>query len=222
MNDTDKLIDQLASWAGPVKRLASPLSRTVLWLALAVTTIVIIVASHGVRPGLIQAISDPRAATEWAASVLTGVFAAYAAFQISVPGRSSSWTWLPLPAALVWVASMSLGCLREVKEVGIGAFAFQIGGMECARAIALTSLPLGLVLLFMVRHAGVVRPGPTAMLAALSAAALSAAGVSIIHENETALMVLLWHAGAVSALSFLSWSLGNYVFSWIGYGKGWR
>ena len=60
---------------------------------------------------------------------------------------------------------------------------------------------------------------PTAMLVALSAAALSAAGVSLYHGGETALMVLLWHLGAVVVLSLLCLLFGRPLFAWIGYAK---
>ncbi len=219
MTDTDRLIEQLAARAAPVKRLASPLQRTLLWMVLAAMVILVIVASRGVRPGWLLDLASPAAALEWSGSLLTGLLAAYAAFQISVPGRSPSWAWLPLPAALLWMTGLSLGCLGDFARVGMQAFAFQNYSTECAWAIMLTSLPLGLVLLVMVRHAGVVRPAPTAMLTALSAAAVSAAAVSIIHEGETALMGLLWHAGTVAALSALCWLFGGQLFSWIGYAR---
>jgi len=62
-----------------------------------------------------------------------------------------------------------------------------------------------------------VRPAPTAMLAALSAAALSSAGVSLFHNGETSLMSLLWHGGAVAILSLASLGMGQRLFAWIGY-----
>lgn len=219
MTDTDRLIDQLATRAMPVQRLASPLRRTVGWVTLAAAIVAAIVVSHGARPGWLQDLTMPAAAMEWFASVLTGVLAAYAVFQISVPGRSPSWAWLPLPAAILWLGGVGLGCLRDFAQMGSAAFAFEGGSWECAWAISLTSLPLGLVLLLMVRHAGVVRPAPAAMLTALSACALSAAGVSVFHAGETALMVLLWHIGAVALLAGLSWVFGRQLFSWIGFAR---
>lgn len=219
MNDTERLIEQLAGRAAPVKPLASPLRRTALWLLMATLTVTAIVVGHGPRAGWWQAMAAPGAALEWIASVLTGVLAAYAAFQISVPGRSPSWAWLPLPAALLWLAGLGLGCLSDFFEQGARAFAFQGHSFGCAWAITLTSVPLGAVLLWMVRHAGVVRPAPTAMLTALSAAALSAAAVSLIHEGENAWMVLLWHVGAVAVLSLLSGWLSGRFFAWIGYAR---
>ena len=217
MDDTERLIDRLASAAGPVKPLASPLLRTMLWLALASAVMAILIVAFGAHPRFSQVLANPSSTLEWIASLLTGVLAAYSVFQISVPGRSPSWAWLPLPTAMLWLASIGFGCLHDFGLQGRGAFAFEMESWECAGAITMMSLPLGLVMLVMVRHAGVVRPGPAALLMALSAAAMSAAGVSLIHEGENALMVLFWHAGAVLVLSSLSWVMGRQLFSWIGY-----
>ncbi len=186
---------------------------------MAAAVVLTIVASRGMRADWSQYMTTPGATLEWAGSVLTGILAAYAAFQISVPGRSPSWAWLPLPAAALWMTGLGIGCLGDFKLLGAQAFAYSGHAGECAWAITLTSLPLGLLLLLMVRHAGVVRPRPTAVLAVMSAAAVSAAAVSLIHSGETALMGLLWHVGAVAILSMLSGLLGNPLFAWIGYAR---
>ncbi len=219
MTDTNRLIEQLAARAAPVKHLRAPLQRTAQWMAMATLVVTIIVMSRGVRPGWLLDMGNPGTAMEWIGSILTGALAAYAAFQVSVPGRSPSWAWLPLPGALLWMTGVSLGCIDDFAKWGAGAFAYQDHSLACAMAITFTSVPLGLVMLLMVRHAGVVRPGPTALLAALSAAAVSAAAVSIFHGQETALMGLLWHVGAVTALSVTSWLMGNHLFAWIGYAR---
>lgn len=219
MTNTGRLIDQLAARAGPVKRLSSPLRRTAMWIALSAAIIAAITIGHSPRPGWLHDLTVPSAGIQWVASVLTGVLAAYAVFQISVPGRSPSWAWLPLPAGVLWLSGLGLGCLHDFGHMGMSAFAFEGASWQCAWAITLISVPLGLVLLLMVRHAGVVRPGPTAMLTAISAAALSSAGVDVFHAGETALMVLLWHAGAVLLLSVVSWLSGSQLFAWIGYAR---
>lgn len=219
MNDTDQLIDSLAARAGPVQRLSSPLWRTVQWVALAALVVAAIVVFRGVRPDFAQRVVEPGTAIEWVASVLTGVLAAYAAFQVSVPGRSPSWAWLPFPAAVLWLTGIGLGCMGDFSEQGAGAFAFQGESWECARAITFISLPLGFVMLWMVRHAGVVRPVPTALLAGLSSAALSAAGVSLMHVGESSLMTLFWHIGAVALLSAASAWWSGRLFAWIGYAR---
>lgn len=219
MHDTNQLIDQLAARAAPVRPLSSPMRRTLLWLLVAAVIVAGIVINHGARPGWLQDMAAPATAMEWFASVLTGALAAYAVFQVSVPGRSPAWAWLPVPAAMLWLAGLGLGCLHDFARMGDAAFALKTEASRCAWAITLTGVPLGLVLLLMVRHAGVVRPGVTAMLTALSAAALSSAGVSVFHGGESALMVLLWHVGAVAVLSAMSWLFGRQLFGWIGYAR---
>lgn len=219
MTDTSRLIDQLVAHARPVRPLASPLRRTLLWLLMAAVLIASIVAAYGLRPGLVTDLAATPALIEWVASILTGALAAYAVFQISVPGRSPRWAWLPLPALVLWLSGLGWGCLRDAARMGSEAFVLEMASSECAVAIAMVSIPLGLVMLLMVRHAGVVRPGATAMLSALSAAALSSAGVSLFHGGETALMVLLWHVGAVVVLSLLCLAFGRPLFAWIGHVK---
>lgn len=217
MQETERLIEQLAARAAPVRPLASPARRTLRWGALAVLVVALVALGHGLRPGLWAALAVPSQAIEWAASILTGLCAAYAAFQVSVPGRSPAWALLPVPPLLVWMSGLGWGCLRDFGQSGGQAFAFQSGSWECAGAITMISVPLGLLLLVMVRHAGVVRPRQTAGLTALGAAGLSAAGVTLFHHGESSLMVLLWHLGAVIVLSLACRACGRQLFAWIGH-----
>ncbi len=224
MNDinteTSRLIDQLSARASPVRRMSSPLRRALAWLGLALLVVAGIVSNFDVRAGWIRVMASPEATIEWAMSLLTGVLAGYAVFQVSVPGRNARWAWLPLPAAVLWIAGLALGCMQDVVLDASAGLSFNTHGMECMRAITMTSIPLGLVLLLMVRHAGVVRPRRTALLAMLSAAALSSSAVSLIHDGgESALMVLLWHVGAVLLLSLLSLLFSRRMFAWIGYSR---
>lgn len=220
VTDTNRLIDQLSSRAAPVHRMSSPLSRTLAWLVLALLVSAAIAASFDVGAGWTRMQATPGATFEWSMSLLTGVLASYAVFQVSVPGRNPRWAWLPLPIALLWIGGLGVGCLADIARSAGSGLAFNTHGLECMRAITLTSVPLGLVLLLMVRHAGVVRPERTAMLAMLSAAALAASMVSLIHDGrESALMVLMWHVGAVLGLSLLSLLFSRRMFAWIGYAR---
>ncbi|BCT93809.1 hypothetical protein LYSHEL_28360 [Lysobacter helvus] len=216
MADTRTLIERLARDARPVRPIASPLRRTVLWLVLAVVIAALVIAHYGLRANLGDVMHSGPDLVEWIASLLTGVCAAYAAFQVSVPGRSKAWAWLPVPPLLLWLTGLGWGCLRDYAHMGAAAFVMEAATSECAIAIAFTSVPLGLALLWMVRFAGVVRPMQSALLAALGAAALSAASVTLYHEGENMLMVLLWHFGAVLVLSLACLALGRPLFAWIG------
>jgi hypothetical protein len=96
MTDTDRLIERLASGAQPVAPISSPLRRTAGWALFAVALVAVASTTWGTHEHAMRTLSDPGEAIEWLGSVLTGLCAAYAAFQISVPGRSGSWAWLPV------------------------------------------------------------------------------------------------------------------------------
>jgi hypothetical protein len=219
MTETERLIERLAAGAQPVRRLAPPWRRTATWLLMAAAVLVVVAAGHGLRADLAGAMADPAVRTEWLASLLVGVLAAHAAFVVSLPGRRLRWAWLPAPAAALWLAGLGWGCLRDYARLGPAALAFDPVSAECAWTITLVSLPLGLVMLLMVRHAAVVRPAATAALAALAAAALASAGVGLLHEGETMLMTLLWHAGAVAVLAGLGLASSRRLFAWIGHAR---
>ena len=216
MTDTSTLIRQLAARGRPVRPLASPLRRTAGWLAFAVAVVAAVVAAYGLHPNAARHLATASGAWEFAVSLATGIAAAYAAFQVSVPGRSRRWAWLPLPFLLAWLGGLGAGCLADAAHAGPAAFAMHGQVRECAVAISLVSLPMLAGMLLMVRHAGVVRPASSAWLAMLAAAALSSAGVSLIHEGESAWMALVWHLGAVLLLSLACLALSRPLFAWIG------
>jgi len=215
MRQTDVLIQHLSTRLTPVRPLARPWRRTLLWLAITAATIALMVAVIGLRPRLMAALMQPEAAVEFVLALATGLLAAIATFHVSLPGRSQRWAWLPVPAALLWMAGMGWGCLGEWWQHGPTALTL-VPRLGCAKDIVLLSLPLSLVLLVMVRHAGAVRPVSTAALGALSAAALSSAGVDLVHPGETALMALIWHGGAVVVLAALAALASRRLFAWIG------
>lgn len=212
---TDALIRGLAAQASPVRPIASPLPRTLAWLAFAAAVVAAVVLLHGARPGLARVFAGGWGAIEFAASIATGVAAAYAAFQVSVPGRPRRWAWLPLPFLLLWLGGLGMGCMADAARMGPAAFAMHAAVGECARAIAFTSLPLLAGMLLMIRHAAAAGAAPSAWLAMLSAAALSAAGVTLIHEGETAWMVVVWHFGAVLLLSLACLACSRPLFAWL-------
>lgn len=215
MRTTDQLIEQLTTASHPVTPLRSPLLRAAGWLTLAFAIVAGMVLSHGLRPDLALQFSRPVMATEWVGALLTGCLAAIATFQVSLPGRSRRWMLLPLPGLTLWLSALCLGCLADWFQHGPTALAIS-PSWSCVQAILTTSVPLGLTLLVMVRHAGLVRPGATALVGGMSIAALSSAGLSLFHHVDTALMVLIWHGGAAALVVCTAWSFSERLFAWIG------
>jgi hypothetical protein len=160
MTDTHKLIEQLAGRAQPVSPIGSPSRRTLAWLLIAAVLIALISTSFGVRPHLWKTMTSPGEAIEFLGSVLTGACAAYAAFQVSVPGRSGSWAWLP---CCRWrVARRHRRGLRSaIRGDGPGGLRLPDAQRRMRARDPGDEPAAGLVMVLMVRHAGVVRPGPT-------------------------------------------------------------
>jgi hypothetical protein len=219
MTSTEKFIEQLAARAKPVRPLAPAWQRACTWLLVSAGVIALLTSVFGLRPQLFELMLQPAPAMEWVGSLLTGVLAAFAVFQISVPGRSLKWAWLPVPALLLWTWGVGLGCLGEWLHMGNAWFAYQPKSLHCAREVALVSLPIGIILLVMVRHAAFARPRPTALLGGLAAAALSSAGVSLFHVGETAVMGLVGHFVAVLVLVLSCTVFNRRLFGWVGAGR---
>lgn len=216
MTSTEKIIEQLAARARPVRPLRPAWVRACTWLLASALVIAVLTSLFGMRPHLLTLLLRPATGMEWLGSLLTGVLAAFAVFQLSVPGRDARWAWLPLPALLLWGSGIGMGCLGEILR---GQFAYDPRSLQCARDVALVSLPIAVVMLVMVRHAALARPRSTALLGGLAAAALSSAGVGLFHAGETAAMGLVGHLFAVLVLSVVGAASSRGLFRAVG---AWR
>jgi hypothetical protein len=192
--NTEELIARLSQDLRPVKPLAPPLLRAAGWIALAVLLVAAFVAAFGPRHDLMERLERPHEVAQLAFALLTGVLAAIAAFELSLPDRSRHWALLPLPAAAGWIGSLGLGCLADVARMGPQALVLGTS-WGCFRFIVLMGVPLTLSLVWMLRHAGPIRPVPVAALGGLAGAALASVGLSLFHHLDAAAMVLAWHGG---------------------------
>jgi hypothetical protein len=197
MMHTEELISRLAAGLTPVRRLPPPGLQTIAWLAFAGLVLGLAVGLHGLRPDLAERMTRPHEALQLAASLATGVAAAYAAFQLARPDRPLAWALLPLPPLALWVGSLGAGCLADLARLGSQAFALGTS-WGCLGFITLLSLPLSAGMLWAMRRADRLRPTPVLALGGLAAASLCSAGLSVSHHLDAALMVLLWHGGSVA------------------------
>lgn len=188
----DRLMDSLAGGLQPVRRLPGPAFRALAWCAAAVGLGLALMPFADLEALRIRmAVADLRYAALGA--VLTAVAAAVAAFQTSVPGRASAWALLPLAPAAFWIGASGAGCLRDWAVPGADpADMHQTGG--CVAFLLAVSLPLSLVLVWMLRRACPLRPNLTAALAGLSAAAAAAALLVPFHPHDATATDLALHA----------------------------
>jgi hypothetical protein len=211
---TPDLIESLAADAGPVRRLRHPLVRAASWLSLAALVVLLLALDHGLRADIGPRLRQPVFVMGLAASLATGVLAAIAAFMISMPDRSRAWLLLPIPALLVWLSTISYGCLTnwvEITPTGV-----ETGeAARCFATLFLTSFPLSVTLLLMVRYAAVLRPTETVMTGALAVAAIAATALSLFHDLDATIMILIWNIGLAAVLVALGGAYGRVLLAWV-------
>ncbi|MEO8347258.1 MAG: DUF1109 domain-containing protein [Betaproteobacteria bacterium] len=207
MITTPQLISLLATSAKPVRRLRPPLLRATCWLLLATLVFALLAVGHGVRQDFAQRVAQPIFVIGLASSLVTGVLAAIAAFFISLPDRSRAWGLLPVPALLVWVSTVSYGCVTH--WVDIGPDGMRIGETaRCFATLILTSLPLSLGLFLMLRHAAWLLPTAVTLTGGLAVAAMTASALSLFHEFDATVMVLMWNLGVAAMIVGIGYVLG--------------
>lgn len=209
---SDRLIAALGAELVPVRRLPPPWRRTLGWLALVVVFALLLFARYGDEPMLRRWAGAPDLG--WAAlgAVLTAITAAWAAFTLSVPGRSPAWAWLPLPPALVWIAASGLGCLRTWLAPGTSISTLH-QSTDCLVFIIGFSVPLSALLVWLLRRACPLRPLRTALLVGLASAAASASLLEICHAFDAAATDLLTHALAVGIVVAANAAMGGRLLS---------
>ena len=213
MITTPDLINSLAASATPVRRLRPPLTRAALWMLVALAVLVLLAVSQGIRTDLLERLQDPVFAIGLAATLLTGVLATIAAFMVSLPDRSRFWLALPVPAFIVWLSTIGYQCLTNWVSVdpdGISAGETA----RCFATLALTSLPLSLVLGTMLRHAAPLWPAATALTGSLAVAAMTATALSLFHEIDATVMILAWNVGTAVLFVGLGALVGPRMLSW--------
>ncbi len=208
MITTPQLIELLATGAKPVRRLRPPLVRAASWLMLAALLFGLLAVAHGTRTDLAQQLARPDFALGLAASLATGILAAVAAFFLSLPDRSRAWALLPVPALLVWISTISYGCLTHWVDVGPDGV--RMGeAARCFATLLVTSLPLSLGLFVMLRYAAWLRPTAVTLTGGLAVAAMAATALSLFHNLDATIMVLMWNFGVTVVIVGISYLLGR-------------
>lgn len=214
MITTPDLIESLVAGAKPVRRLRPPAARAALWLLFAAVIVSLLAISHGLRPDLGARLGQPLFVTGLAASLLTGALAAVTAFIVSLPDRSRLWLLLPVPALALWMSTISYECLTD--WVSLRPDGVSLGeAADCFATLVLTSVPLWLVLLLMLRYAALLFSAAAAAAGSLAVAALAATALSLFHGLDASAMILMWNLGAAALLVGLGSAFGERMFSWV-------
>ena len=214
MTETPDLIDALVETATPVRRLRPPIVRAGLWLAFAATVLGLIAIAHGVRPDFSDRVRQPLFVLSMIGALATGILAAAASFQISLPDRSRLWTVLPLPPLALWVATIGYGCLTD--WVSVDPDGVHMGeAVRCFATLLMTSVPLSIAILVMLRYAALLRPLEVSVTGGLAVAALTAFALSLFHDLDATVMILTWNLGAAALIAALGSLFGRSMLEWM-------
>jgi hypothetical protein len=210
---TPDLIDALVEGTTPVRRLRPPFVRAALWLLLTAVVLVLIVTGHGLRPDIAERLRQPVFVLSMIAAITTGILAAVASFQISLPDRSRWWILLPAPALAVWLSTIGYGCLSD--WVSVAPNENRIGEtVRCFATLLLTSVPLSIAMLVMLRYAALLRPTESSAMSGLAIAAITAFSLSLVHDLDASLTILVWNLGVAILIAGLACLFGRRMLAW--------
>lgn len=207
---TEELISALSADLRPVRPVRHPLLRCAGWLVFAAFTVSMLGVARGVRPDLTERLQDLQFIVMIIGAILTACLAAISAFLVSLPDRSGRWALLPIPAAVLWFATIGFGCIYNWVSLtpdGIGPGRT----LACFATLALTSTPLSLAMYIMLRDSGRLRMAPVAICGTLSIAAITAIALSLFHEFDATALILIWNAGVA-----IVFTLAGGLFARIG------
>jgi hypothetical protein len=214
MRRTSDLIDALVDSATPIQRLRPPSLRATLWLALALGVLGILCIAHGVRPDISMRLQQPVFVMSMIGAFATAVLAALASFKLSLPDSSRWWLLLPTPALAVWVSTIGYGCLTD--WITMGPDGVRMGeAVRCFATLLLTSVPLSIAMLIMLRHAALLRPTAVSTAGGLAIAAMTSFALSLIHNLDATIMILIWNLGVAALIAGLASAFGRPTLSWV-------
>ncbi len=214
MKRTPEVIDVLVEAATPVRRLRAPLWRTLIWLAMAAFILALLCIVHGVRPDLSMQLKQPMFVVSMFGAFATAMLAALASFKLNLPDSSRWWLLLPLPGLAIWVSTIGYGCLSD--WVSMSAEGVRIGeAARCFATLLLTSAPLSVAMLIMLRHAAPLRPTVVSTVGGLAVAAMTSFALSILHDIDATVMILVWNLGVAALIAGTAGFLGQSLLAWI-------
>ena len=214
MTRTQDLIDAIVQTATPIRRLRPPIIRAGLWLAFAAIVLGLIAIAHGVRPDFSDRVRQPLFVLSMVGALATSILAAVASFRISLPDSSRLWIVLPLPALALWVSTIGYGCLTD--WVSMDPDGVHMGeAVRCFATLLMTSVPLSIAMLAMLRYAALLRPIEVSVMGGLAVAAVTAFALSLFHDLDATVMILIWNLGAAVLIAALGSLFGRSMLTWM-------
>jgi len=208
MIETPDLINSLAEDVKTVRPVQSPPVRAAGWLLLAGAVMGLLAIEHGIRPDIGTQMQKVSFILSVAAPLLTGVLASVGCLLASLPDRSRGWLLLPVPSLVVWVSTIGYGCLTDWVSVDANGMNFG-EAVRCFTTLLVVSVPLSLAMFAMLRHVARLRPAAVTMTASLAVAAITSTALSLFHQLDATIMILMWNLGTAALLVALEGIAGG-------------
>jgi hypothetical protein len=202
-DETESLIVHLTDGLQPVKRLAPPGLRASLWLGVVALLGVGIVFGFSDLSMFVRRIHNPKLALELTGTLMTGILAVIAAFELSLPDRPITWALLPAPSFVLWLGSSGYSCWRQWLVRGPNGL-WPGESAHCFAWIVGFGVPLAVSLFFLLRRAQPLAPGPVAAMAGLGVASLAAFLLQFFHPFDVTFIDLGLHLAAVATVIILA------------------
>lgn len=199
---TDDLVLALTKDLGPVRRLPRVGPRTFGYCVGGLAVAAVILALYGLRADWRQKLGDAEFLREEAALLALFTLSAWGALRLCVPGRGS-WLVRILPSValgvwLLFILSREAG-LHELGPAGV----------KCVARLSMVAvLPLAALGVALHRSAP-LEPGRALGYGLWSVTALGVFAMQWLCTRDSALHVLVWHAGPVVLAGLAGLGLGG-------------
>ena len=155
----------------------------------------------------------PRVIGEEIFALTTGVLAAIAAFASVVPGYNRKVLFLPLVPLALWLGGLGQSGVRDWLQLSVHGFSIR-SEWVCLPATIMAGAVPAAAMTVMLRRGAPLTPRLSTLLGGLAAAGLGNLGVCVTHHAYGNVLVLVWHAGIVVALTVIVGSAGRRVLNW--------
>jgi hypothetical protein len=83
--------------------------------------------------------------------------------------------------------------------------------VRCFATLVLTSVPLAIALAVTLRYAALLRAGAVTMAGALAVAAITSSALSLLHDLDATMIILIWNLGTAALITGLGGVFGRRV-----------
>lgn len=208
---SDSLRESLVAKLTPVRRVGSPWTQALIWLALVAAAALVLAAFADLPLVVHHLMLVPDMWMAELGAVLTAGLAALATFQLCRPDRSPLWAALPLPALALWIGASCVGTARIGAILDVTHDAM-MEAMHYLSWIIGFSVPLTVAIFWLLRRGYTLFPTLTGVTAGLAVSAAAAALMVLFHPFEASLVDLLVHGAAVLLVVMVNRALGGRLF----------